>query len=100
MEDVYVRAIRGGAGKYYYCYDVFWRGEQIVARSLDPECETARILAASGVKGWVVVRDLETGNARLRFDVRKMAGLSFEESDCKFGYRKFVRLPVVPKWVH
>ena len=46
MEDLYVQAVPGGAGKYYYSYDVFWRGRQIVARSHDPECEAARILAA------------------------------------------------------
>jgi hypothetical protein len=99
MEDIYVRAIPGGAGKYYYSYDVFWRGRQIVARSHNPECEAARVLAAGGFNGWAVLRDLETGKGRLRFNVRALKGLSFWEDDRGMGFRKFEKMPVVPKWV-
>lgn len=101
-DDLYIRAIPGGAGNYYYSYDVFWRGGQIVARSHDPECEACRILAARGVNGWVVVRDLETGKGRLRVNVPALARRSFQENDNEMRLAKYRPMPVhrIPKWVH
>lgn len=99
-DDLFIRAIPGGTGGYYYSYDVFWRGMQILTRSHDPECEAARVLARNGVKGWVVVRDLETGNSRLRLNVCRMKGLCFREDSRGMSYVKYRKLPVIPKWLH
>lgn len=100
METLFIQAIPGGKGNYYYSYDVYWRGQQIVARSFDPECEAARVLAAHGVGGWALVVDLETGNGRLRLNLDALKGLSFQESDRGMKMGKWSRMPLVPKWVH
>jgi hypothetical protein len=60
-------------GRDGYRYSVICRGELIVDRSRDPECDAARALLAKGFTGKLVMCDGKTGRPRTIVDVEKAA---------------------------
>jgi hypothetical protein len=60
-------------GRDGYRYSVICRGELIVDRSRDPECDAARALLAKGFTGKLVMCDGTTGRPRMIVDVEKAA---------------------------
>ena len=62
-----------------YRYSVIFRGQLLVERSRDPECDAARALFAMGFTGTLTMLDGKTGRPRTIIDVEKAARLSTEE---------------------
>ena len=60
-------------GRDGYRYSVICRGELIVDRSRDPECDAARALLAKGFTRKLVMCDGKTGRPRTIVDVEKAA---------------------------
>ena len=60
-------------GRDGYHYSVICRGELIVDRSRDPECDAARALLARGITGKLTMLDGKTGRPRTIVDVEKAA---------------------------
>ena len=66
-------------GRDGYRYSVICRGELIVDRSRDPECDAARALLAMGYTGKLTLLDGKTGIPRTIIDVEKAARLRVSE---------------------
>ena len=60
-------------GSTGYAYSVIWRGELIVNRSHDPECDAARALLARGYTGTITMLDGKTGTPRSIINIEKAA---------------------------
>ena len=58
-------------GSTGYAYSVIWRGELIVNRSRDPECDAARALLARGYTGTITMLDGKTGTPRSIINSRR-----------------------------
>jgi hypothetical protein len=67
-------------GRDGYRYSVICRGELIVDRSRDPECDAARALLAKGFTGKLVMCDGKTGVPRTIINIEKAAKLGVEET--------------------
>ena len=65
---------RGG-----YRYSVIFRGELLVDRSRDPECDAARALVAKGITGRLTMLDGKTGKPRIVIDIERAAQLCVKE---------------------
>jgi hypothetical protein len=65
--------------KVGYRYSVIFRGELLVKRSRDPECDAARELLAKGFTGKLTMLDGKTGKPRTIIDIEKAALLTVEE---------------------
>ena len=68
--------VRGRDG---YRYSVICRGELIVDRSRDPECDAARALIGKGITGKLTMLDGKTGKPRIIIDIEKCAKLRVSE---------------------
>jgi hypothetical protein len=66
-------------GRDGYRYSVICRGELIVDRSRDPECDAARALLAKGITGKLTMLDGKTGRPRTIIDIVKAARLRVTE---------------------
>ncbi|MCB1502473.1 MAG: hypothetical protein KDK07_22290 [Bauldia sp.] len=64
-----------------YRYDILLDGEVILARSRDPEHDTARILQSRGLRGQFRIIDFTTGRLRMTLDIEKVAKLCVVERD-------------------
>ena len=73
------RQIYQGAAKVGYRYSVVFRGNLLVERSRDPECDAARTLLAKGITGKLTLLDGKTGKPRTIIDIEKAALLATEE---------------------
>jgi hypothetical protein len=60
-------------GRDGYRYSVICRGELIVDRSRDPECDAARALLARGITGELTMLDGKTGRPRTIVNIEKAA---------------------------
>ena len=60
-------------GSVGYVYSVICRGELIVERSRDPECDAARALLARGYTGKLTMLDGKTGRPRITIDIENAA---------------------------
>jgi hypothetical protein len=67
-------------GRDGYRYSVICRGELIVDRSRDPECDAARALKAMGHTGKLTILDGKSGNPRTIIDIQKAAMLRSMET--------------------
>jgi len=67
-------------GRDGYRYSVICRGELIVDRSRDPECDAARALKAMGHTGELTMLDGKTGVPRTIINIEKAAKLAVEET--------------------
>jgi hypothetical protein len=65
--------------KVGYRYSVIFRGNLLVQRSRDPECDAARALLAKGFTGKLTLLDGKTGRPRTIVNIEKAARLSTEE---------------------
>src|SRR5262245_31178869 len=65
--------------KVGYRYSVIFRGELLIERSRDPECEAARAMLAKGFTGTLLMLDGKTGKPRILINIEKAAGLTTEE---------------------
>jgi hypothetical protein len=72
-------------GRDGYRYSVICRGELIVDRSRDPECDAARALLARGITGKLTLLDGKTGKPRIIVDIEKCAGLTVKEGPLRFA---------------
>ena len=63
------------SGRTGYVYSLISRGELIVDRSRDPECDAARALMAKGITGKLTLLDGKTGIPRTIIDIEKAAKL-------------------------
>jgi hypothetical protein len=59
-------------GRDGYRYSVICRGELIVDRSRDPECDAARALLARGITGKLTMLDGKTGIPRIIIDPSRL----------------------------
>jgi hypothetical protein len=66
-------------GRDGYRYSIICRGELIVDRSHDPECDAARVLLARGITGKLTVLDGKTGKPRIIIDIEKAAKVRVSE---------------------
>ena len=66
-------------GRDGYRYSVICRGELIVDRSRDPECDAARALLARGITGKLTMLDGKTGKPRIIVDIEKAAKVRVSE---------------------
>jgi hypothetical protein len=66
-------------GRDGYRYSVICRGELIVDRSRDPECDAARALLARGITGKLTMLDGKTGIPRTIVDIEKAAKVRVSE---------------------
>ena len=66
-------------GRDGYHYSVICRGELIVDRSRDPECDAARVLLARGITGKLTVLNGKTGKPRIIIDIEKAAKVRVSE---------------------
>ena len=66
-------------GRDGYRYSVICRGELIVDRSRDPECDAARALLARGITGKLTMLDGKTGRPRTIVDIEKAAKVRVSE---------------------
>ena len=62
-------------GSTGYAYSVIFRGELIVDKSRDPECDAARALLARGHTGRLTMLDGKTGKPRTIINIEKAAKL-------------------------
>jgi hypothetical protein len=62
-----------------YRYSVIFRGNLLVKRSRDPECDAARALLAHGITGKLTMLDGKTGKPRYIIDIEKAAKLTIRE---------------------
>ena len=76
-------------GRTGYAYSVICRGELIVDRSRDPECDAARALLARGYTGKLTMLDGKTGIPRTIINIEKTALLTAEEGPCAPRLRKY-----------
>ena len=76
-------------GRDGYRYSVICRGELIVDRSRDPECDAARALLARGITGKLTMLDGKTGRPRTIVDIEKTAKLTVEETGSVPRFRKY-----------
>ena len=76
-------------GRDGYRYSVICRGELIVDRSRDPECDAARALLARGYTGKLTLLDGKTGKPRIIIDIEKAAKLTVEETGSVPRFRKY-----------
>ena len=60
-------------------------GGLVVECSRDPECDTARALAAKGMTGKLTMLDGKTGRPRTIIDIEKAARLSAREGPLRFS---------------
>ena len=60
-------------------YNVLFDGDVIVEASRDPECDLARVLAASGYTGIVTMLDGDTGKPRTIINIQQTSRLTAEE---------------------
>ena len=72
-------------GRDGYRYSVIYRGELIVDRSRDPECDAARALLARGITGKLTLLDGKTGKPRIIIDIEKCAGLTVKDGPLRFA---------------
>jgi len=68
-------------GRTGYAYSVICRGELIVDRSRDPECDAARALLARGYTGTVTMLDGKTGTPRSIINIEKAARYRVSEEN-------------------
>src|ERR1700674_1238733 len=68
--------------RHFYRYDVTFRGEKLVERSVAAEYDLARALLARGIRGVVEIRDSVTGKARTLVNIERAAALTVEDGDC------------------
>ena len=71
---------RGG-----YRYSVIFRGELLVDRSRDPECDAARAPVAKGITGRLTMLDGKTGRPRTVIDIDRAAQLCVKEGPLRFA---------------
>jgi hypothetical protein len=71
--------------KVGYRYSVIFRGELLVDRSRDPECDAARALAAKGITGKLTMLDGKTGKPRTVIDIERAAQLCVKEGPLRFA---------------
>ena len=76
-------------GRDGYRYSVICRGELIVDRSRDPECDAARALKAMGYTGKLIILDGKTGIPRTIINIEKAAKLAVEETGGVPRLRKY-----------
>jgi hypothetical protein len=76
-------------GRDGYRYSVICRGELIVDRSRDPECDSARALLAMGYTGKLTILDGKTGVPRTIINIDKAAKLAVEETAGAPRLRKY-----------
>ena len=74
-----VRVPRGG-----YRYSVIFRGELLVDRSRDPECDAARALVAKGIAGRLTMLDGKSKH-RIVIDIERAAQLCVKEGPLRFA---------------
>jgi hypothetical protein len=72
-------------GRDGYRYSVICRGELIVDRSRDPECDAARALKAIGHTGKLTLLDGKTGKPRIVIDIEQLAQLCVKEGPLRFA---------------
>ena len=72
-------------GRDGYHYSVICRGELIVDRSRDPECDAARALLAKGITGKLTLLDGKTGKPRIIIDIEKCARLTVRDGPLRFA---------------
>jgi hypothetical protein len=72
-------------GRDGYRYSVICRGELIVDRSRDPECDAARALLAKGIAGKLTLLDGKMGKARIVIDIERCAGLTVKDGPLRFA---------------
>jgi hypothetical protein len=60
-------------------YSVNFRGEPVVRRSRDPECDAARVLLARDIRGTVRIIDANTGVPRTVVNIEKAARAAVRE---------------------
>ena len=70
---------RGGHGGSWYRWSVEFDGELVVDRSLNPETDLARVLAARGYSGKVTLLDGKTGKPRTIITIENAAKVSATE---------------------
>jgi hypothetical protein len=66
-------------------YSVVFRGELLVERSGDPECDAARALLAKGITGKLTMLDGKTGRPRTVIDIERAARLCVKEGPLRFA---------------
>ena len=66
-------------------YSVIFRGELLVERSNDPECDAARALLAKGITGKLTMLDGKTGRPRTVIDIERAALLCVKEGPLRFA---------------
>jgi hypothetical protein len=76
-------------GRDGYRYSVICRGELLVDRSRDPECDAARALLAIGQTGELTMLDGKTGVPRTIINIEKTAKLAVEETGGAPRLRKY-----------
>jgi hypothetical protein len=76
-------------GRDGYRYSVICRGELIVDRSRDPECDAARALKAMGHTGKLTMLDGKTGVPHTIINIETAAKLAVEETGGAPRLRKY-----------
>src|SRR6476619_5279703 len=66
-------------------YSVMFRGQLLVERSSDPECDAARALLAKGITGKLTMLDGKTGRPRTVIDIERAALLCVKEGPVRFA---------------
>jgi hypothetical protein len=66
-------------------YSVVFRGELVVDRSTDPECDAARALLANGITGRLAFLDGKTGTPRTIINIGEAALLCVKEGPLRFA---------------
>jgi hypothetical protein len=66
-------------------YSVVFRGELLVERSNDPECDAARALLAKGITGKLTMLNGKTGRPRSVIDIERAARLCVKEGPLRFA---------------
>lgn len=66
-------------------YSVIYRGELLVERSRDPECDAARALLQKGITGKFTMLDGKTGMPRSVIDIEGAAQLCVKEGPLRFA---------------
>jgi hypothetical protein len=66
-------------------YSVIFRGELLVERSSDPECDAARVLLAKGITGKLTMLNGKAGKPRTVIDIERTALLCVKEGPLRFA---------------
>lgn len=94
-EKVEIEAVPGGRGAYWYRYNVYWHGREIIHLSTNPELEAIRYLCRTGLKGRVAIVDRKTGKTRSY--VSTSSAMWTVREDASRG-PEFVRYHPFKKW--